>query len=212
MNDLNLITVSELGLYAPEINTSKYTQETISGMISMASKQVGDYLGYTPLAEDLVLQVSANVTTEGDLLIFPPKIPVQSVTAISLQKGSQTINVGLTNGANNRYNVDYTKRNIRIPYSEVFLTGTAVFVNFYELRGRTFYANLTYRGGFEASQLPQTIKLATLMYMRDILANPMNVAGATRYSQGNISFDFDTENKSKFVSQAEKLLGPYRQI
>jgi|SRR5882672_2708656 len=217
MIDSNLLTVSEFGQFAPEVDTSKFDAPTISGIISQASKAVGDYLEYTPYAEDIVDELARGmITTEGDLLIFPQKVPIQSVGAISITKGTVTITLGLTAGGLNRYNLDFTKRNIRYPYQEISIQGQVIFTNFYQLRGTHFYTKISYRGGFEVSQLPSSIKQATILFVKDIFANQYNQMGASNLRQGAVSFGFgaggDQSGKSKFIKDAERLLNSYRRV
>ena len=216
MTDINIITTTEFAQMAPEISTSQYTDATVSGFISSASKMVSDYLEYSPYAEDIVEELkSGMVTTEGDLIIYPNKIPVISVSAIKLAKGSSSgdVSLTLTESGNAKYNIDYTKRTIRFPYGELTLQGTPVFTNFFNLRGVQFFTKLSYRGGFEVSELPQTIKLATVLFTRDILSRSTNTSGAKRISQGGISLEYsERDGKSDLVVDAERLLRPYRRI
>lgn len=218
MTDYNLITVSEFASYAPEVDTSRYDAPTISGMISQASKQVSDYLEYTPYAEDVVDELARGyVTTEGDLLIFPAKIPIQSVSAIAVSKGTVTIPLNLTVGGQNRYNIDYTQRNIRYAYQEISMQGQVVFTNFFQLRNTQFYTKISYRGGWEVDELPSVIKKATILFMRDTISAQYNPMGANSLRQGAVSFSFGTGGangmqESKFLQDAKKLLNPYRRI
>lgn len=216
MTEINIITTTEFAQMAPEISTSQYTDATVSGFISMASQMVTDYLGFSPFAEDIVDEVKdGRITTEGDLLIYPNKIPVISVSAIKLAKGSSSgdVSITLTESGNAKYNIDYTKRTIRFPYSGLTLQGNLIFTNIFNLRGVQFFTKISYRGGFEVAELPQTIKLATVLFTRDILARSMNTSGAKRISQGGISLEyFEKDGKSDLTIDAERLLRPYRRI
>lgn len=215
MTDSNLLTVSEFAQLCPEVNTAQYTPATISGMISTASKQVSDYLDYTPLAEDIVDELKqARITSEGDLLIFPEKLPIVSVSSIAIVKGATSIDVNIAQvNGNDRFNIDFNRRYISLPFSELAYQSSPIFLNFYNLHSRLFYAKMTYRAGYEPSALPGTIKQATALYMRDILARSMNTSGANKISQGGISLEFSsTEGKSDLIKDAERLLGPYRRI
>lgn len=214
MTDLNIITVTEFGQYAPEVNTSNYVAATISGFIQTASKIASDYLGYTPLAEDITAEVKdGRITVEGDLLIFPAKPPVQRVDSISVVRGTVSVDLNLTSGGNNRYNIDYTKRNIRYPYQELSINAAPTFIDFASLRGTQFYTKVSYRGGWEASDIPNSIKQAVVLITKDLFSGQNNVLGATRISQGALSFGYGgQEAKSKAFMDAMKLLNPYRRI
>lgn len=214
MTDNNLITVTEFANYAPDVDTSKYTEPTISGMISQASKAVSTYLGYTPLAEDITDELKeAVITIDGDLLIRPQKTPIQSVSTIKIAKGATDVTLTIVDGSGTpKYNIDYTKRSILYPYNEITLQGVPVFTDFYALRGSHFYVKLTYRGGFEV--LPADIQQATVLIMQDIIGQRYNQVGAKRLTQGGITFEFSqsSDGESELVKKAKKLLNPYRRI
>lgn len=217
MIDNNLLTVAEIASFAPELDTSSYDAPTISGLITQASKSVADYLEYTPLAEDIVGEVKdARITTEGDLLIFPRKVPVISLSSIKIMKGPTELALTLQNNqGETKYNIDYTARHIRYPYSELAYQAAPVFIDFGRLRYQQFYVKLNYRGGWEVSSLPATIKQACLLFFRDLLSNQNNPVGANRLRQGLVEFDFKSGgmySESKFVTDARRLLNPYRRV
>lgn len=218
MTDVNLITVAEFGQYAPEVDTSKFDAPTISGIIAQASKNVSDHLLYTPIQEVIVdEQIQGQVSNEGDLVIRPLKLPVQSVSAIALTRGVDTLNLTLQDSSNvNKYNIDTTKRTVKYPSNELaFNQATISFglTDFYSLRGAPFLVKVSYVGGWTLSELPATIKQATILFVRHILAAQYNIGGATRISQGSVSMDFlNRQGKSNFELQAERLLNPYKRL
>lgn len=217
MTDNNLLTVAEIAQFAPELDTSSYDAPTISGLITQASKQVADYLEYSPLAEDIVGEIKdGRITTEGDLLIFPRKLPIISLSSLAILKGPTEVALTLENSqSQTKYNIDYNKRTVRYPYSELAYQATPVFINFYGLRGQQFYTKMNYRGGFEVPDLPATIKQACLLFFRDLLSNQNNPAGANRLKQGLVEFDYRSGGaytESKFVTDARRLLNPYRRV
>lgn len=216
MDYINLITTTEFANMAPEIDTSQYTDATLSGKVSQASRQVGDYLGYSPNAESITDELRESVIdSNGDLIVRPQKIPIITVSAIKLAKGASDgdVDLTLTAGGNIKYNIDFAKRYIRFPYGEMSLTGTPSFTSFYDLRGKQFYTKLSYRGGYEDGNLPEVMKLATVLLTRDIIARALNTVGAKRISQGGISMEyFEGGGKSDLVIDAERMLRPYRRF
>lgn len=210
----NLFTVTEFSQYAPEVNTTQFTEPTISGMISQASQRVSDYLEYSPILEVIVDEVKKGfVKTNGDLFIKPAKIPVVSVEEINIFKGSQEIQLVLQNAGVNKYNVDYNGRSIIYPYYEFDGTGSIWISDFLSLKGTDFYIKMSYTAGWTFQTLPQTIKQAAMLYMRDILSNNSNPLGATSISQGSLSFSFgNSRYSSKLVNEAQRLLAPYKRI
>lgn len=214
MTDNNIVTVTELGQFAPEVDTSRYDAPTISGIISQASKIASDYLEYTPLAENISNEVKQGIISpEGDLLIFPQKLPIVSVSAINIFRGATSVALTLQSSGENKYNIDYTARHIRYPYEEVTLQGVPAFSDFYSLRGVQFYTKVSYRGGWEPSNLPGSIKQAVVLLCKDILSGQYNQMGASKLSQGAVSFEFiNSKGRSKLVQDAYRLLGPYRRM
>lgn len=214
MTDNNIITVSEFGNFAPEVDTTRFDNPTLSGFISAASKMASDYLEYTPLAEGVTNEVKmGTIDTRGDLIIFPQKIPIISVSAINIFRGATTVALTLQSSGTDKFNIDYTSRHIRYPYEEITLQGTPVFSDFLSLRGTQFYTKISYRGGFEVSALPTSIKQAVVLLTKDLIGNQFNQMGASRISQGSLSFAFeDRKGESNLVKDAFKLLGPYRRV
>lgn len=217
---INLITTVEFKEKAPEVDTSRYTDATVSGFITQASEEVGRYLQYDPLAEDITDELkTARVTTDGDLLVFPAKIPIISVSALSVKKGTTELTITLEDSQGNaKYNLDYTNRYLRFPSYEIILQGQiVVLTDFFAFRSTQFFSKMSYRAGYEPSSLPETIKEATVLYVREKLARAQNTAGAKRITQGGITLEYSQRGdkfggKSDLVVDAEKLLRPYRRI
>lgn len=218
MTDVNLITVTEFGQYAPEVDTSRFDAPTLSGIIGQASKDVSDYLLYTPIQEAIVNEkVNGQVSNEGDLVIRPLKLPVQSVSAIALIRGSDTLTLTLQDSGVDKYNIDATKRTVRFPGYELAFNnsgdGNFLLTDFYALRGAPFLTKISYVGGWTLSELPPSIKQAAILFMRDILATTYNIGGATKISQGSVSLEFlNRQGKTNLRLQGERLLNPYRRI
>jgi len=214
--DYNLITPADFASYAPEVVTTGYTAPTISGMIAQASRRVSDYLEYTPIVEVIVDEVKKGIVkSNGDLYIKPAKVPIVSVSAINIFKGSETIALTLlTSTGVKKYNIDFRSRSIVYPYYEFNgSSGTLVLTDFLSLRYSDFYIKLSYTAGWQPDQLPATIKQATVLFMRDIISQANNPLGATSFSQGSISMSFgNARYGSKFIQDAVRLLAPYKRI
>lgn len=215
MTDTNIITVDQFKQFAPEVDLTKYNDPTVSGFISNGSRMASDYLYYTPLAEVIVDEVKQGiVTNEGDLLIFPNKVPIISLSSVNIFRGATTVALGLTSGGVNKYNIDYTNRNIRIPYQEMLLQGTPVFTDFYSLRGVQFYTKISYEGGWTYDNMPPSITQAVVFLVKDLMSGQYNQMGVSRMSQGSLSFAYSGKDggKSKLLQDAYRLLNPYRRV
>lgn len=212
--EYNLITPSEFASFCPEVNTTQYSQATISGMLAQASQRVVDYLEYSPIYEIIVDEVKKGIVKNtGDLLIKPAKLPIVSVEAIKIYKGSQELALTLQANGVNKYNIDFSSREIIYPYYEFQASGSLVISDFLALRYTDFYIKLSYTAGWMPDNLPATIKQATTLYMRDLLSQSSNPTGANSISQGAISLSYSSGRfPSKFISEAQRLLGPYKRI
>ena len=211
MNKINYITADELKNFNPETDFTPYVDVTISGMISRACSFIDNYIDYSLGLETIIGETSeANVTPDGDLIIFTKKVPIVSVSAISRKLGaySSTLNLAESNG-NTPYEIPEPKHHILYPYQEMELTGTVGINNFLQLRNRQFYTKITYSAGYQT--IPDDIKDATNLLTKDIFmrqANPMNLSNI---SQGGISMAFATQEagESDLIKDAKRILAPY---
>lgn len=216
MTDTNIVTVEDFQLLAPEVDLTKFSAPTISGVLSWASKQVSDYLEYTPLAEDIVAEIGlGRVTTDGDLYIYPQKIPIVRVDAIGLTKGTTTIALTLQANGLDKFNIDYNKRHIKFPAAEIAFNASPVVLDFYSLRYSNFYVKLSYRAGWEPSEIPGSIKQAAVLFAKDYFSGQHNQSGANRITQGALTLEFSNAQtgvttESKLSTDAKRLLRPYR--
>lgn len=214
MQSTNYITVTEFKTFNPETDFSNYTDPTISGMISRASAWVDNYLLYTLPIEDISNELNEGIVdSDGNLVIYTQKVPIQSVSQIKIKLGTVQSTLLLTDGnGNDRYNIPYRKSYILFPFQELATTGTITISNFYNLRPIKVFTQTSYRAGYET--IPSDIKDAVNLVAKDIFirqANPLNVASI---SQGGISMSFRdrTDGKSDMILDAEGILKKYRKL
>lgn len=209
--------VSNFLLY--QIDTSFVGQ--VNDWIAAAESEVNRYLGYTTASGVLSEQITkekimAHFDTEANLLLFPRKMPIQSISAISLSKGTSVINLTLTDNAGNaKYDIPTGLSYILYPYYEFAVSGTSVIQGFQNLRFRKFFANLTYIAGY--SQVPADIRLATMNFVADIIMRHANKEGLERMTQGRVSKQWMfnraiMDRFSEFKFEAFNLLKPYRLV
>lgn len=211
----NYISVNDLHTYAPEVYTSisgMYSETTLSGIIGRASSMVNSYLGYTLPVETLTEKTEGVVDTDGNLVIYPRKRPIESFSAVRIKKGNDEIVLTLESAGAQKYDIPEPRVRFVYPNAELSTTGVSTIANFYELRTTTFFAEYTYRAGFET--IPEDIKEAATLFVREILSRRSNTVGASRISQGGLSISYESRggNKSDLVSDAENILGPYRRL
>jgi hypothetical protein len=205
---MNYITVDEFKSWNPELDFSGVDDVVISGMISRASAWVDKYLGYSPMAEDINDELTpAMASTDFDLLVFPRKIPIISVSGIKLKLGTYETDLVLEDADGNKtYDIPEPRYHIVFPFLELQTMGKAVFKNLVQVRQRTYFVKLSYRAGYET--LPDDIKDAVNLATKDIFIRQKNPLGVSSVSEGGISISFRSD-ESQFLAEAKRLLEPY---
>jgi hypothetical protein len=204
----NYISVAEFQQYAPEVNTTLYTTPTISGFISQASAWIDGFIGYSLSVESIVGEkLDGMIDSEMSMVIYPRKIPVQSVSAISVVRGPSIATLTLTTGSQNRYDIPASGNRIVVPGDYLTISLGTVWINFTTLRSIKWYSVVNYVAGY--ATIPDDIKRATVLMVKDFMAGQLNVAGAKQVSQGGISMTFADNGESVFVTQAKEILKRY---
>ena len=172
-----------------DIDNSFSTQ--INSWIASAEKWIDNYLGYTTnsgiLAEEFTNTVedTATVDSEGNLVIFPRKVPIISVSAISLIKGTDSLDLTLTSGGENKYQIAEETDSIVYPGYELSFSGSSVVKSFFDIRYTKFFVQMSYIAGY--STIPADINLATVNVASDTIMRHSNKEGLQSVSQGAIS-------------------------
>jgi len=209
----NYIDVTEIASYNPNLDTSLYTTTTLSGLITRASTWIDNYLNYTLPLETITLEKQeGRVDSDGNLVIFTQKIPIVSVEAINIVKGTQTVALSLLDGTTPRYDILNTARKSQIifPNNQLALSGASRIRTFYDLRGIRFYTTVSYTAGYQT--IPEDIKQATLLLVTDMIASNINSIGASSVSQGGVSYTFaqNSGGDSDKVQDAKQILNNYK--
>lgn len=199
------------------IDISNTFSTNIDSWIASAEKWVNNYLGYTTasgiMAEQFTNTVedTATVDSEGNLVVFPRKTPVLSLDALSLVKGTDSLDLTLTDGdGNTKYQMPADSDMILYPGYELALSGNSVIKSFFDIRYTKFFAKLTYRAGY--TEVPADINLATVNVLSDTIMRHTNKEGLESVSQGGVSKKWfrRQSGESDFVQDAKTLLNPYR--
>lgn len=214
MNKTNYISNAELQAYAPDLDVSAFDAPTLSGIISQACDFADEYVRYTLGIEQIINEeAEAVVNPDGDLMLFPRKIPVRSLEKLEIKLGVYNTELVLqdnTQSVNpNLYDIPTPGNYILYPYQQLTLTGKVGLKNLLQVRTRRYFTRISYTAGYE--EIPSSIKRAIILLVRDILAVSANPTGANSMSQGGISVGygggFDEDNK--LVRQAKQLLDKY---
>ena len=200
-----------------EIDSSFSTQ--IEDWIAASEKQVNKYLGYTTASgvfrEAITDEMSlSNVDGEGNLVLFPRKIPIVSVSKIELWKGSDNVSLTLTAGSDTRYNIPTSADYILYPGYELSLSGSSIINSFYDIKFSKFFSKVDYIAGY--SEVPADIRMATVNFVSDIIMRHSNKEGLESITQGRMSKRWRSRSgrgetgESDFILDAKLLLNPYR--
>lgn len=212
MTNMNYITVDEFKNFNPEIDFSSYSDVTISGMISRASKWVDGYLGYDLQIEDIENEkADAIVNSDGDIMIFPRKFPVHSVSKLEIVLGTYSIELDLQdNDGENNYVIPSNQRYIFYPYYAFETEGKMIKTTPFKMRLRKYFTRISYRAGYET--IPDDIKDAVNLVAKDIFNRQTNPMLLNSTSQGGISMSFRGGEESDYVKQAKVILDRYKRV
>jgi hypothetical protein len=201
------LSVDEFKDWNPETDFSDYAVTTLSGMITRASAWVDDYLGYSLKVEDIEDELAeATVTTDGDLMIFPRKIPIISVSKIGLKLGQYDTSLEIEDENGTYYDIPEPRHYILYPFQQLQLTGKVALKNLLQVRTRLYFTQISYRAGYET--IPDVIKDVVNLVAKDIFMRQVNPMGLGNVSQGGISMSYQT-GESDLVKRAKELLEPY---
>lgn len=194
---------------------SSFTAQ-VDTWISTAEVMVNNYLGFVTASgvwnESVVNEINeCRVDGDLNLVIYPRKRPINSVSAISIVKGPVAVALSLTDTAGNtRYTIPVPSSVIVYPNYQLSLTASTILHHFGIIKYSRFYTQVSYIGGY--TSIPKPISLATAYFAADILMRQANKEGLTSITQGRISKKWaeEKDGKSNWIRRAEELLNFYR--
>lgn len=197
-----------------DIDDSFSTQ--IDTWIASGEKWVNTYLGYTTasgiLREEFtdVIEDTASVDSEGNLVVFPRKTPLVSISSLSIVKGTDELELTLTVNGENKYQIAEDTDSLLYPGYELAFSGSSVITSFFDIRYSKFFAKMSYIAGY--STVPADIHLATVNVVSDTVMRHTNKEGLQSVSQGAVSKSWFQRQggESDFIKDAKTLLNPYR--
>jgi len=210
---MNYISNTQFNDFSPEVDTTLYSSPTLSGMITRASTQIDDILGYTLLREDVSAEkCSGMVDADNNLIVYTRKRPVNSVSSVKIVKGTYSGTVGLTSGSLATYDIPVTTDRIIFPTADLTLETVSI-LDWAALRTTSFFTETSYNAGYYGYDIPYPIQQACQLLTMDLIARKQNIAGASEIKQGGISMKFSAKSgESDLVKDAHALLAPYVRI
>jgi hypothetical protein len=207
----NLITQAELESFAPDLDLSTFSQTTISGMISRASKIITQYCDVEGFFKVAVTgeRDRALISPNGDMTISFRRRPVQDgdIQAIRLVGVGMSQSLTLEDDGNRVYFIPSPKTYVIYPSNYLISMGRGLL----HLDSSDLFYEVDYTGGYatDIANLPEDLKEACTLYVRDMVARKYNPSGAQSFTQGRVSMSFgysSGRSKSALVSAAEDIL------
>lgn len=212
----NYIATTDISAYAPELDTSAYTTQTLSGIIARASEQINTYCNVKGFEAAFETDETdrAMINTNGELVIPVRRPQIITVSGIRLVHGTYSVSLGLTSNGSAIYQIPYPGSRLYYPDSYMDTSGTliqGVTSRILSLRGAHVFYEIDYLGGYQS--IPNPIKEACTLLVRDIISTRNNQDGVVGFSQGSYSVQFgnDKSGESKLSKMAKTLLEPYVQ-
>ena len=208
---MDLITAADLASFAPDLDTSNFNATTISGIISQAS---GRILGFCHV-DGLALgtydeEERAKISNNGELIISTRVRPVQTVNTVTLRRGAFSTTLVLQQntayGMQSLYQIPSPGNRIHIPNSYLYLTGTFLAggtSQLLSLKAANMFCEVNYTAGY--NPIPDDVKDACVLVVRDIINRRYNPIGAQSFTQGRMSANFGSGD-SKILAEAKQIL------
>lgn len=215
----NYLTQQELQTFAPDLDLSAFTPTTISGVISRASARVNAICQVKglDLATEICERDRAAISGLGELFINVRRRPIQnwntsspSISAIRLTKGQFSVSLQLMNGNPGTaplYQISHPGNTVHYPSAYLAGTGTLMIggsAQLMTLKGADVFYEIDYTGGY--ATIPDDVKEATTLIVRDILSRRYNAQGADTLRQGSMTVHFNNTQKTPFIGTAVDML------
>lgn len=205
------ITIQELKNLYPTVDYSIYSDATLQQILEYAEEKVEDYCEQSFELETITDEISpAFISSDRSLTIFPRKKPINSITSVSIVKGSSTVNINLTNGlGNNIYTIPTTKDKIVFPIADITLQTVSI-LDFGTLKNVDFFSKITYTCGY--ATIPPVVKEATALFALESITKNLNITGATSINQGGITITYGANGATKLSNEAKGLLSGFIKV
>ncbi len=213
---INFVSVAEFKSASVGLDLSKYTDTTISGVLTRSTAKAEKFLGYTLPKETITNEkTEGQINPDRDFVVAPKKIPVSSLSALTIRKGTFQATVTLVDG-NNRNRFDIVDRGDLIYVNgDVVTLDSVSIISLNSLRNTTFFTEITYVAGYDMFDRPQDIVDAIILLAQDEVARSLNVSGAAEIRQGAVTIKYADQtkretHKSDKVLDAEAILTLYK--
>lgn len=208
----NLITAQDISDFAPDLDTSAYSATTLSGLINQAQTRAAQFCnvkGFEYAAE--VDKDRALINDKGELVVAVRRRPIGSVESITLNRGSFSTTLTLTDGSGNSLlNIPDPGHRMHLPNAYLYATGSYLAggsSQLLTLKAANMFATVNYHGGYNVA--PFDLKDALILWVQDIIMRRVNRAGVQSFTQGSLSMTFGKnamDGDSPLIKQAKSIL------
>jgi hypothetical protein len=206
------VSNDEFRAATPGLDLSQYTETTLSGVLLRATARAERFLEYSLPFESISSEkAEGEITSLGELIVFPRKYPVRTVSAVSIVKGSFSSALTLDN-----YDIPSRADEIVFSTADIELQNFSV-IDFDQLRNEDFYVVISYTAGYYMYDRPQDLIDAIILMARDEVARNLNPGGASEIKQGAVTIKYKDktdiqDGKSDLVRDAEAILQTYKRV
>lgn len=207
MAEQNLITQAELAALAPDLDLSRYSAPTVSGMIAMATAWVVRYCNVDGFFKVAVTgeRGPCLIDNQGNLTISFRRRPVAylDVSAIRLLTVDVNQSLLLTNNASG-HAYFLNDEGTTLTYPSNFLVSHGV--GLLSMRASNLSYEIDYTGGYAVgvADMPQDLKMACVMAVMGNLSLTQNVKGLQGFQQGSYREDYGSNASSSGLTMHHK--------
>jgi len=185
--------------------------------ISGAEVKVNNYLGYATASgiwnEQIIGELlDARVDGGLNLVIYPRKRPINSISKIELWQGADNLSLDLVDAdGNTKYIIPVQQNVVVYPSSEISATSSSSSIStFADVKFSRWYTKMDYIAGY--TSIPQDIAEATTLLTADTFMRHANKEGLVSLTQGRISKRWAErrDGRSDLIMDAERILDHYK--
>lgn len=209
----NIITAQDIADFAPDLDTSSYSATTLSGIISQAQQRAAAFCNVKGFEFQTETDKDrAMINNKGELVVAVRRRPVLTVTALTLNRGSFSTTLNLTDSGTGLpvYNIPDPGNRFHLPNAYLYATGTYLpggSSQLLTLKAANLFYTVTYVGGLQT--IPFDLKDALVLWVQDIISRRNNREGVQSFTQGSYSATYGknaSDGDSPVIKQAKNIL------
>lgn len=156
-------------------------------------------------------RIEARVDGDLNLVVYPRKRPINSVSSLKIVRGTYNLDLSLTDDdGNTRYIIPTPSNALVYPSYQMNTSVNTILLRFAQIKYVRFFTEMDYIAGY--TTIPEDIVVATTLLASDIFMTHANKEGLVSITQGKIQKRWRqlTDGRSDFVIRAYDILNHYR--